>query len=246
MKRISLFVFSMFMACQLAAQSTEKMYFLLNESRVLDADIYKKNYPAIRNWWMESTQGISNNFAAHTSESGRTYGMVFVKGEENLGKYVGLRAALSDKAAVALKSVTDENAANRAQAIQRSIWQQSVNTSVMVSDFKLENYDFRKVVLFTVPFDKMAEYEKLIEQANAEDKAIGITYNYIIYKAIDGYSTNTYMMILPDKSRLDYYTHQEERNTKRKGNAKLAAINKRASQLRTTIRMDHLSRVPIK
>ena len=54
------------------------------------------------------------------------------------------------------------------------------------------------------------------------------------------------MMILPDKSRLDYYTHQEERNAKRKGNTKLAALNKKAGQLRTTIRMDHLSRVPVK
>lgn len=245
MKRVSLFVFSILMAFQLAAQTTEKTYFLLNESRVLDADIYKKNYPAIRNWWMEATKGISYNFAAHTSESGRTYGMVFVRGDENLGKYIGQRVALSDKIAVALKAVTDENTANRFQAIQRSIWQQSTNTSVMVPDFKVENYDFRKIVLFTVPFDKMAEYEKLIEQANAEDKAIGISYNYIIYKAVDGYPNNTYMMILPDKSRLDYYSHQEERNAKRKGNAKLAAINKKASQLRTTIRMDHLSRVPV-
>ena len=91
----------------------------------------------------------------------------------------------------------------------------------------------------------MAEYEKLIEQSNAEDKAIGISYNYIMYKAVDGYPNNTYMMILPDKSRLDYYKNQEDRNAKRKGNTKLAALNKRASQLRTIIRFDHLNRVPV-
>lgn len=244
MKR-TLCILTILMAFRLSAQTTEKTYFLLNESRVLDTDIYKKNYPAIRNWWMEATKGISYNFAAHTAESGRTYGMVFVRGEENLGKYVGQRVALSNKVAVALKAVTDENTANRSQAIQRSIWEQVPNISVMVPDFKVENYDFRKIQIFTVPFDKIAEYEKLIEQSNAEDKAIGISYNYIMYKAVDGYPNNTYMMILPDKSRLDYYTHQDDRNAKRKGNTKLAAINKRASQLRTIIRFDHLNRVPV-
>ena len=244
MKR-TLCILTILMAFRLSAQTTEKTYFLLNESRVLDTDIYKKNYPAIRNWWMEATKGISYNFAAHTAESGRTYGMVFVRGDENLGKYIGQRVALSNKVAIALKAVTDENTANRSQAIQRSIWEQVPNISVMVSDFKVENYDFRKIQIFTVPFDKIAEYEKLIEQSNAEDKAIGISYNYIMYKAVDGYPNNTYMMILPDKSRLDYYTHQDDRNAKRKGNTKLAALNKRASQLRTIIRFDHLNRVPV-
>ena len=243
MKKITLSLMTLLFAFQLTAQSTEKTYFLMNESRVLDTDIYKKNYPAIRNWWVAATKGITYNFAAHTSESGRTYSMVFVKGDENLGKYISLRSSLSERAASDLKSITAENTANRSQAIQRSVWVQATNISVMVPDFKVENYDFRKVVLFTVPFDKMAEYDKLIEQAIAEDKANGISYNYIMYKAVDGYPNNTYMMILPDKSRLDYYTHQEERNANRKGQTKLAELNKKASQLRTTIRMDHLSRV---
>jgi predicted nuclease of restriction endonuclease-like RecB superfamily len=243
MKKITLSLMTLLFAFQLTAQSTEKTYFLMNESRVLDTDIYKKNYPAIRNWWVAATKGITYNFAAHTSESGRTYSMVFVKGEENLGKYVGSRSSLSERAASDLKSITAENTANRSQAIQRSVWVQATNISVMVPDFKVENYDFRKVVLFTVPFDKVAEYDKLIEQTIAEDKALGISYNYIMYKAVDGYPNNTYMMILPDKSRLQYYTHQEERNAKRKGQTKMAELNKKASQLRTTIRLDHLSRV---
>jgi predicted nuclease of restriction endonuclease-like RecB superfamily len=243
MKKITLSLLTFLFTFQLVAQTSEKTYFLMNESRVLDTDIYKKNYPAIRNWWVAATKGITYNFAAHTSESGRTYSMVFVKGEENLGKYVGSRSSLSERAASDLKSITAENTANRSQAIQRSVWVQATNISVMVPDFKVENYDFRKVVLFTVPFDKVAEYDKLIEQTIAEDKALGISYNYIMYKAVDGYPNNTYMMILPDKSRLQYYTHQEERNAKRKGQTKLAELNKKASQLRTTIRLDHLSRV---
>ena len=245
MKRIFLLIFSLVLAFQVMAQSTEKIYFLLNESKVVDTDIYKKNYPVVRNWWMEATKGISYNLSAHTSETGRTYGMVFVRGEGNLGKYVGLRAALSDKAAMEIKAVTDENTSNRMQAIARSIWVQVPQASVIEPNFKMENYDFRKIHIFTVPFDKVSEYESLIQQSNALDKSLGFSYNYILYKAVDGYANNTYMLILPDKSRLDYYTHQTERNAKRKGNSQLASLNKRMGQLRNIVRIDYLSRVGI-
>lgn len=245
MKKFTNTLALLFCALSLFAQTAEKTYFLMNESRVNDTDIYKKNYPAVRNWWLNATKGITYNMTAHTSETGRTYSMVYLKGEENVGKYVGQRSVLSDRQAIELKSVTDDNTANRTMAIQRSLWVQSANTTNIMPDFKIENYDFRKIHLFTVPFDKIAEYEKLIEQSNQEDKALGLTYNYIVYRAVDGYPNNTFMLILPDKSRLEYYTHQEERNAKRKGNAKLTELNKKASKLRTIIRIDYLSRVPI-
>ena len=44
---------------------------------------------------------------------------------------------------------------------------------------------------------------------------------------------------------IEYYTNQEERNAKRKGNTKLTELNKKASKLRTIIRIDYLSRVSI-
>ena len=97
MKKITLSLLTFLCAFQMVAQTTEKTYFLMNESRVLDTDIYKKNYPAIRNWWLEATKGITYNLAAHTAESGRTYGMVFVRGDENLGKYVGQHFVLAHR-----------------------------------------------------------------------------------------------------------------------------------------------------
>ena len=238
MKKFTSTLALLFCTLSLFAQTAEKTYFLMNESRVNDTDIYKKNYPAVRNWWLNATKGITYNMTAHTSETGRTYSMVYLKGEENVGKYVGQRSVLSDKQAIELKSVTDENTANRTMAIQRSLWVQEANVTSILPDFKIENYDFRKIHLFTVPFDKIAEYEKLIEQSNQEDKALGLTYNYIVYRAVDGYPNNTFMLILPEKSRLAYYTHQEERNAKRKGNAKLTELNKKASKLCTIVRID--------
>lgn len=230
---------------QVMAQESEKTFIFLNESRPIDTDIYKKNYPKVRNWWINETKDITYNFSAHTSESGRSYSMVFLKGDENLGAYVSKRTKLSEKIEKELKAEMDESKANQAQATIRSIWVQVKNMSTIVPDFKMENYDFRKVSLFTVPIDKMEAYEKLIEQSLAEDKALGFVYNYIIYKAIEGYPSNTYMMILPDKSIVDYYTNQGARNAKRKGNAKSTELSKKAAQLRTGVRMDHLNRVPI-
>jgi hypothetical protein len=241
-KQLLTLTFLVLVGLKLVAQDAERTFILLNESKVADTDIYKKNYPAIRNWWMKASPASSNR-AAHTSESGRTYSMVFIKGDKNFGEYVGKRGELTTKIGTELKDLVAQSTANQTQATTRSSWVQVKNITVMEPDFKVENYDFRKVVLFTVPFDKMTEYESLIEKANAEDKVIGLKYNYIVYRAIDGYPNNTYLLILPDKSRLDYYTHQDERNAKRKGNALLAELNKKASQLRNTIRLDHLNRV---
>ncbi|MFM6947955.1 MAG: hypothetical protein ACKOWQ_02975 [Aquirufa sp.] len=241
-KQILTLIFLSLVGLKLVAQDTERTFILLNESKVADIDIYKKNYPAIRNWWLKASPATYNR-SAHTSETGRTYSMVFIKGDKNFGEYIGNRGELTTKIGVELKDLVAQSTANQTQATTRSSWVQVKNISVIEPDFKLENYDFRKVVLFTVPFDKVNEYESLIEKANAEDKALGLKYNYIVYRAIDGYANNTYLLILPDKSRLDYYTHQDERNAKRKGNAILTETNKKASQLRNTIRLDHLSRV---
>jgi len=245
MKKTILFAWFLLVGLQMLAQTADKNYIMLVESKVKDIDIYKKNNPAVRNWWMKEGAGFVSNRAAHTSESGRTYNMIFIKGAKNLGEYISKREALTEKVGKDLKQITDESKANQAMASMRSTWVAVPNNTIMESDFKVENYDFRKVILFTVPFDKTDEYEKVIEESNAADKALGLSYNYIVYKAIDGYPSNTYMMILPDKSRIDYYTHQNERNAKRKTNPKMAELSKKAQQLRSTIRIDYLSRVPI-
>ncbi|MEY2792542.1 MAG: hypothetical protein RJA76_534 [Bacteroidota bacterium] len=245
MKKLFLSFLILFTGLQILAQSTDKTYIMLIESRVKDIDLYKKNNPIVRNWWMKESGGILSNRVAHTSESGRTYNMIFVKGEKNLGEYIAKREALNERVGKELKEISQASRENQSQATLRSTWAAVEKNTLLVPDFKVENYDFRKVVIFTVPFDKTTEYEKLIEESNALDKSLGFSYNYIVYRATDGYPTNTYMMLLPDKSRIDYYTHQSERNAVRKNNAKSDELNKKAQALRTVVRIDYLSRVPI-
>jgi hypothetical protein len=245
MKKTILSLLFLVLGLQLTAQTVDKTYIMLIESKVKDIDVYKKNNPTVRNWWMKEGAGFISNRTAHTSESGRTYNLISVKGAKNLGEYIAKREALTEKVSVELKAITEESRNNAAMATMRSTWAAVTNNSMLVPDFKVENYDFRKLILFTVPFDKTAEYEKVIEESNAIDKSLGFSYNYIIYRAMDGYPTNTYMMILPDKSRIDYYTHQNERNAIRKNNPKIGELSKKAQALRSTIRIDYLSRVPI-
>ncbi len=83
-----------FLKFNLFAQDTERTIMLLNESRVLDTDIYKKNYPALRNWWIKASGSTVSNRAAHISETGLIYSLIFIKGDKNFGDYISKRNEL--------------------------------------------------------------------------------------------------------------------------------------------------------
>lgn len=226
------------------AQEVPKTYMILNESKVHDLNLYKKNFPIIRNWWLKNTNQLVSNRASHSSEMGKIYSLIFISGEKNLGDYASQRLTLSKKISEELPEVIKSSRENEADAITRSTWVQIKNNTMLVPDFKIENYEFRKLLLFTVTSNKITEFESIIEEILKEEKAIGFNYNYIVYQAIEGYSNNTFMLLLPDNSRLDYYTHQTARNEKRKGIQKMTDLNQKASKLRNPIRIDYLTRIP--
>jgi len=235
-----------FLKFNLFAQDTERTIMLLNESRVLDTNIYKKNYPALRNWWIKASGSTVSNRAAHISETGLIYSLIFIKGDKNFGDYISKRNELTimSKGDKEQERIAKENNDNVTQVGLRSSWVQMKKMTVLQPDFKIEDYDFRKVFFYTVPLNKMTEFESLVEQSNEIDKMIGLKYNYIVYKAIDGYAYNTYMVLVPDKSKIDYYKHLEERDAKRAKNKAYMELYEKESQLRNTFRMDHLSRIP--
>jgi hypothetical protein len=113
----------------------------------------------------------------------------------------------------------------------------------MQDNYKVEDYDFRKLDLFTVPVNKIEEFESLDAKRIEMDKAMGLKHNYIVFKAMYGYPVNTYLVFVPDRSKLDYYKHADERNAQRRKNKDYVVLAKQLNQLRTSIRMDHLSRI---
>ncbi len=242
-KQSFLLAFFFFCTFNLFAQEPERTLMLLNESKTSDVEAYKKNYPAIRNWSMKASGTTVNNRAAHVAESGLIYGLNFIKGDKNFGEYVATMNDMNIKIRKELKEAK-ENSDNSTQPVLRSSWVRMDKLTVMQDDYKVEDYDFRKLDLFTVPFNKIEEFESLDAKRIEMDKAMGLKHNYIIYKAMYGYPINTYLVLVPDKSKLDYYKHADERNAERRKNKDYMALAKQLNQLRTTIRMDHLSRIP--
>jgi hypothetical protein len=243
-KQSFLLSFFLFLAFNLFAQNTERTIMLLNELRVSDTDIYKKNYPRIYNWSMKASASMPVQRAAHVSESGLIYNCTFIKGDKNFGQYVATMNDMNIKIRKELKEVK-ENSDMTTQAVLRSAWVQVEKLNIKQEAYKLEDYDFRRIEIFTVPSNKIEEFEALVEKRNKVDKAMDLRkYNYIVYKAIYGYPVNTYLVFVPEKSKLDFCKFQDERNAIRKNNKEYVEIEKKRTQLKTTIRIDHLSRIP--
>lgn len=232
------------MKCSLLAQDTERTIMLLGETKVSDTDIYKKNYPAIYNWSNTHSGKFIWQRGAHVSEAGFIYTLIFFKGDKNFGEFVATQNDRLIQIRKDLKEIVKENNDNTTLPLVRSAWVGMNKLSVLQPDFKIEDYDFRKMNIFTVPSNKTGEYESLLEKVNEADKASGIKYNVVIYKAEFGYPVNTYMALYQDKSRLDYYKHQDERNATRKINKERMEMTKKMSLLQTMIRVDHLDRIP--
>src|ERR1700692_3691163 len=73
------------------AQKDTTTWMAMNEYRVHDKSIFQKNYPVVKAFWLKANAGIETDRIAHTSESGRIYGLVFFKGPENFGAFMGKR-----------------------------------------------------------------------------------------------------------------------------------------------------------
>src|SRR5437879_4908360 len=78
------------------AQKDTTFWMTMLEYRVHDVSIFEKNYPTVRNWWLKEDAGIEYDRAAHTSESGRIYGLAFFKGSDNFGAFMAKRVKTND------------------------------------------------------------------------------------------------------------------------------------------------------
>jgi hypothetical protein len=106
----------------------------------------------------------------------------------------------------------------------------------------MENYNFRKIVMRTVPANEQEAFEKQMLKMHELELKIGVKYLSVTWRATDGYPTNTYITILPDNSILDFYTKYADRQEKRK-NSKEFNDSMKTGVKSNIIRLDHLSRV---
>ena len=252
MKKQHLCLFSLLLAVLLftgnraRAQKDTTFWMTMLEYRVHDESIFQKNYPTVRSYWLKADAGIEYNRAAHTSESGRIYSLTFFQGSDNFGAFMAKRIKINDAFAVKEPAISKENMNNINGPVTRSVWMRVDSLSFYEPNYKMENYDFRKMVFISVAADKIKEFEAGTKKQAQMDAAHGIKYNYIVFRCTDGYPSNTYMIALPDKSLLDYYKNREARKAIRdKTKSDYDALNKLAGDISSVVRIDHLTRVKI-
>ena len=241
MKKVILLL-SLFIGLSSIAQDATKRFALLGESKVKDMDIFRKNFPVQDAFARKNYEGIMGNRAVHRSETGSLYTFSFVDGDENLGKFITKRGTANNKFREANPKIAEENSNNTDGAWRRSTWIRVNALEFLPADFKLENYNFRKVIIETVPVNQQEAYEKEQLKLHEIELKIGIKFLSVTWRAVDGYPTNTYMTLIPDNSILDFYTHFTERQKIRKNSKEFNDFDN--TTVNTNInRIDHLWRI---
>jgi len=241
MKKVILLL-SLFIGLSSIAQDATRHFFYLGESKVKDMDVFRKNFPVQDAFTRKMNEGIMNNRVAHISETGSLYILSFIDGDENLGKYIANRATNNDKFREANPKIAEEMSNNTDGAWRRSTWIRVNALEFLPADFKMENYNFRKIIMRTVPANEQEAYEKEQLKLHEIELKIGIKFLSVTWKAIDGYSTNTYMTLIPDNSILDFYTHFTERQKIRKNSKEYNDFNN-TTVITNINRIDHLWRI---
>lgn len=241
MKKVILLL-SLFIGLSSIAQDSTRRFFLLSESKVKDMDVFKKNLPTSDAFARKMYAGIMKNRLVHSSETGTVYTFSFVDGDENLGKFIANRTGNSNKFREENPKIQAENSNNTDGAWRRSNWIMVNALQFLPADYKVENYNFRKIMMRTVPANEQEAFEKQLLQMHEIELKIGVEYLSVTWRAIDGYPTNTYMTILPDNSILDFYTHYTDRQQRRKNSAEFNNLSKTGVKSSVT-RLDHLYRI---
>jgi len=226
------------------AQKDTTVWMTSLEYRVHDEGVYEKNYPTVKAWWLKADADIEMGRIAHTSESGRVYGSVLFKGSDNLGAYIARRVKNQDKFNAENPVVGKENRENINGSVMRSIWMRVDSITFQEPGYNRDNYPFRKLVMISVQADKVKDFEAGMRKQGLLDASHGIKYNSIVFRCTDGYPANTYMVVLPDKSLLDYYKNREARKAKRdQFKSEYDPLHRLANDITTIVRIDHLTSV---
>ncbi len=226
------------------AQKDTTIWMTSLEYRVHDESVFEKNYPTVKAWWLKTDADIEFGRLANTSESGRIYGVALFKGADNLGAFIARRIKNQDQFNASHPAIAKENRENIVGPIMRSIWMRKDSMSYMEPGYSRDNYPFRKMVFISVLPDRIKDFEAGMRKQTLLDASHGIKYNSIVFRCTDGYPANTYMLILPDKSLLDYYKNREARKMKRdQFKSEYDPLHRLANDITTIMRIDHLTAV---
>ena len=220
------------------AQTTKNSFVVLSESRVKDNNIASAYLLRMNASAVKLSNGTITSRGSNFSESGRIYTLTNVP---DLGKFTNERGDIWRKVYAENQDISSED--NSTQPNQRSTWERLSEISNLPANYKSTDYTFRRIDIYTVAYGKNKEYQDLQSKWNELNKKNGIDQKIIILKALEGYNTNTYLFIQPDKSAVDYYIHRNERSEMRKKDPEFKKVWDALNAIRTNIRIDHLNSV---
>ena len=226
------------------AQKDTTVWMTMLEYRVHDESVFEKNYPTVKAWWLKTDADIELGRIGQTSESGRVYSSALFKGADHLGAFIARRVKNQDQFNAANPAIAKESRENINGPVTRSIWMRVDSITFQEPGYNRDSYPFRKAVLISVLADRVKDFEAGMRKQGLLDASHGIKYNSIVFRCTDGYPANTYLIVLPDKSLLDYYKNREARKAKRdQFNSEYAPLRRLASDITTVMRIDHLTSV---
>ena len=220
------------------AQTTKNSFVVLSESRVKDNNIASAYLLRMNASAVKLSNGTITSRGSNFSESGRIYTLTNVP---DLGKFTNERGDIWRKVYAENQDISSED--NSTQPNQRSTWERLSEISNLPANYKSTDYTFRRIDIYTVAYGKNEEYQDLQSKWNELNKKNGIDQKIIILKALEGYNTNTYLFIQPDKSAVDYYIHRNERSEMRKKDPEFKKVWDALNAIRTNLRIDHLNSV---
>ncbi len=218
-------------------------YVAMSEIKYKDNELYKKHYPTIRK--VNNEIFSVRNREAFVAESGKVLSLTWIDGDNELGKYVAFRQENIAKIRKAIPAIISELEENTLVPNKRSTWVIKRNMSHTEQGFKTSDYAFRRVNYYSVPVNKINDFEAAVEKLTKLETENGIIYNKVYFKCVEGYPGNTYALFLPEKSRAEAYKAMENRTAARKAlRQKNEELYKLVEGYRTILDFDHLERIP--
>lgn len=244
MKRLFFLLFSLLTGyLYVHAQTPEPATMVqMIEWKYKSAKALLSTYGVTRAYWMEKVPEITSRFG-FTSESGRFYGFTNTVGQADLGKYIGAREQVSEAFKKDHPDVYKSIMDNMDGPSIRSYWKIVDEISNTAPDYNPNNFNFRKMILFSVPIGMSTTFQDLMKDVLKQEKKAGIDLTRLYAQSTDGYPSNYYILMYPDADELSYYQKKSQREAIRNANPELLTLLEKVKSMMTIVRIDHLNRI---
>ena len=189
MKKQSLLLLPLLIGAFIASAQTAATSTMVQmiEWKYKSARELQSTYGVSRAYWMEKMPEITSRFG-FTSETGRFYGFTNTDGMADMGKYIGAREQVTESFKKDHPDVYKKIIDNMDGPSIRSYWKIADDISNTSQDYDPNKFDYRKMILFSVPNGTATQFEDLMKEVIKEEKRTGIDLTRIYAKSMEGFA----------------------------------------------------------